>query len=299
MLILGTVAFDTITSPILKPTKVLGGSAVYSALAASNYCRASLKAIVGRDFGKKEENILLKANITTAGLIRSQELTFAWSGMYHKDINERTTIFTHLNSLRDFNPTLNTEEREQKTVFLANLDPVIQLQVINQLKNPKLIGLDSMNFWIEKKKKQLLKVIPKADVLFLSEAESFELTRQPSVPAAARKLLQLLGTKKTVVIKLGQHGVYMQQGKSICILPAIPITNVVDPTGAGDTFAGAFLGYLETSKNLSWNSHCKAAAHATACASVCVEALGTSSLQKLTKQKIQQRLSLLKQFSWF
>ena len=291
LLIVGTLAFDAIESPFGKTDKILGGAATFIGLAASHFnVKSAIVSVVGDDFPEEYMNLLAKRNIDLSGVeVVKGGKTFFWSGKYHNDLNTRDTLATELNTLADFNPVVPEDFKEPDVVMLGNLDPTIQQRVIDQLTTrPKLIVLDTMNFWMDNTLDALLSVIKNVDVLTINDEEARQLTEEHSLVRAAAKIHEM--GPKYVVIKKGEHGALLFQGNNVFFAPALPLEEVFDPTGAGDTFAGGFSGYLASTKNNSFENLKNAVIHGSNLASFCVEKFGTERMQNLSKEEIEQRL---------
>jgi len=242
VLIVGSVALDTVKTPFGKVNNALGGSASYSSVSASFFQPVNLVAVVGNDFSGEHVEFLKNRGINLEGLVKAEGETFRWEGEYGWDFSDPKTISTHLNVFADFNPKLPKSYTSSKYIFLANIDPEIQENVLSQVAKPKLIACDTMNYWIENKRKHLLKLLKKVDVFFLNGSESKELTQEASIFKAGKAIIKL--GPKIVVIKKGEHGVLLFSKNSVFATPAFLLESVFDPTGAGDTFAGGFMGYL-------------------------------------------------------
>lgn len=291
LLIVGTLAFDAIESPFGKTDKILGGAATFIGLAASHFnVKSAIVSVVGDDFPEEYMNLLAKRNIDLSGVeVVKGGKTFFWSGKYRNDLNTRDTLATELNTLADFNPVVPEDFKEPDVVMLGNLDPTIQQRVIDQLTiRPKLIVLDTMNFWMDNTLDALLSVIKNVDVLTINDEEARQLTKEHSLVRAAAKIHEM--GPKYVVIKKGEHGALLFQGNNVFFAPALPLEEVFDPTGAGDTFAGGFSGYLASTKNNSFENLKNAVIHGSNLASFCVEKFGTERMQNLSKEEIEQRL---------
>lgn len=291
LLIVGTLAFDAIESPFGKTDKILGGAATFIGLAASHFnVKSAIVSVVGDDFPEEYMNLLAKRNIDLSGVeVVKGGKTFFWSGKYRNDLNTRDTLATELNTLADFNPVVPEDFKEPDVVMLGNLDPTIQQRVIDQLTTrPKLIVLDTMNFWMDNTLDALLSVIKNVDVLTINDEEARQLTKEHSLVRAAAKIHEM--GPKYVVIKKGEHGALLFQGNNVFFAPALPLEEVFDPTGAGDTFAGGFSGYLASTKNNSFENLKNAVIHGSNLASFCVEKFGTERMQNLSKEEIEQRL---------
>lgn len=291
LIAVGTVAFDAIETPFGKTDKIVGGAATYITLSASYFTKKlGLVAVVGDDFPKSEIEDFHRHGINTDGLqIKAGEKSFFWSGIYDADMNSRTTLVTDLNVLADFDPVIPASYQDCDFLMLGNLTPQVQKTVINRLKNrPKLIVMDTMNFWMDIALDDLLETIKMVDVLTINDSEARQLSGEYSLVKAARKILKM--GPKVLVVKKGEHGALMFQGDEMFYAPALPIEDVFDPTGAGDTFAGGFIGYLAQTGNISFDNMKTAIIHGSAMASFCVEKFGTERLKNLTHDEINSRV---------
>ncbi len=294
LLIVGTVAFDAIETPFGKTDKILGGAATYIGLSASNFnLKSGIVSIVGEDFPQEHLDLLTSKNIDISGIeIVKGGKTFFWSGKYHNDMNSRDTLATELNVLADFNPIVPQDFKNADVVMLGNLHPIVQSGVLNQMETkPKLVVLDTMNFWMDCALPELLDVIKRVDVITINDEEARQLSEEYSLVKAAAKI-QTMGPKY-VVIKKGEHGALIFHQKDVFFAPALPLEEVFDPTGAGDTFAGGFAGYLAQSENITFDNMKNAIIHGSNLASFCVEKFGTERMQDLKKEEV---VSKLKQF---
>ena len=300
LVIVGTVAFDAIETPFGKTDKILGGAATFIGLAASQFnVDAAIVSIVGGDFLQKHLDLLSNKNIDISGIeIVKEGKTFFWSGKYHNDMNTRDTLATELNVLADFNPVVPTNYKDAEVVMLGNLHPLVQLSVLEQMeKKPKLVILDTMNFWMDCALEELKSVIKKIDVITINDEEARQLTGEYSLVVAARKIHEM--GPKYVVIKKGEHGALLFSGADVFFAPALPLEEVFDPTGAGDTFAGGFAGYLAKTGDLSFENMKKAIIHGSNLASFCVEKFGTERMQNLQKGEVYARLHQFKELTQF
>ena len=300
LLIVGTLAFDAIESPFGKTDKILGGAATFIGLAASQFrVKSSIVSVVGDDFNQEYLDLLSSRNIDLSGVeIVKGGKTFFWSGKYHNDLNTRDTLVTELNTLADFDPKVPKDYKDADIVMLGNLHPDIQMSVVNQMESkPKLVILDTMNYWLDHTLEELLAVLQKIDVITLNDEEARQLTNEYSLVKAAAKIQEL--GPKYVVIKKGEHGALLFHDKRIFFAPALPLEEVFDPTGAGDTFAGGFSGYLASTKNISFENLKNAVIHGSNLASFCVERFGTERMLDLHPQEVQQRLDQFKQLTQF
>ena len=299
-LIVGTVAFDAIETPFGKTDKILGGAATYIGLAASQFnVESAIVSIVGDDMPKEYLDLLSSKNIDLSGLeIVKGGKTFYWKGKYHNDLNSRDTLATELNVLADFNPIVPETFKNADVVMLGNLHPSVQLSVINQMiERPKLIVLDTMNFWMDNSLNELLEVIKHIDVITINDEEARQLTGEYSLVKAAAKIEEM--GPKYVVIKKGEHGALLFHKSKVFFAPALPLEEVFDPTGAGDTFAGGFAGYLAETENISFNNLKNAIIYGSNLASFCVEKFGTERMKNLEKQEVNARLHQFKELSQF
>jgi sugar/nucleoside kinase (ribokinase family) len=291
LLTVGTVAFDDIETPYGKAEKVVGGACTYISLAASYYTHdIRLVAVVGDDFPQETLDMMRSKGISLDGLqIKQGEKYFFWAGRYHTDMNGRDTLDTQLNVLADFDPVLPTHYRDADFVMLGNLTPAIQMQVIRQLsRRPRLIALDTMNFWMDIALEELKEVIKEIDVLTINDEEARQLSGEYSLVKAAAIIHQM--GPKYLVIKKGEHGALLFHGKHIFFAPALPLQEVIDPTGAGDTFAGGFMGYLASTKDTTFENMKRALIHGSAMASFCVEKFSIDNLMNLTQEQINERI---------
>jgi sugar/nucleoside kinase (ribokinase family) len=288
----GTMAFDAIETPFAKVDQIVGGSATYVAYAASQFVKPIQQiSIVGYDFPKEEMEALEKRGVQLAGVeIVPDKKSFFWSGKYHLDMNDRDTLVTDLNVLADFNPKVPESYQGAEFLMLGNLSPDIQLSVISQLRQrPKLIVMDTMNFWMNIALDGLKEVLKKVDVLMVNDAEARQLTNEFSLVKAARKILEM--GPKFLVIKKGEHGALLFHDDHVFFAPALPLEEVFDPTGAGDTFAGGFIGYLAKTKDISFENMKTAIIAGSALASFCVEKFGPNRMKEITKADIDERIA--------
>jgi sugar/nucleoside kinase (ribokinase family) len=300
LLIVGTVAFDAIETPFGKTDKILCGAATYIGLSAANFgIQSGIVSVVGGDFPKEYLKMLNAKQIDTQGVeIVKDGKTFFWSGRYHNDMNSRDTLVTELNVLEQFNPNVPQEFKDAEIVLLGNLHPLVQNAVLEQLEvTPKLVVLDTMNFWMDIALPELKEVIQKVDVITINDEEARQLSGEYSLRVAARKI-QAMGPKY-VVIKKGEHGALLFGEDQIFFAPALPLEEVFDPTGAGDTFAGGFAGYLTKTKDISFENMKNAIVYGSNMASFCVEKFGTERMQNLTKEEIFDRLEQFKSLTQY
>ncbi len=299
LLIVGTVAFDAIETPFGKTDKILGGAATYIGLSSSQFnIDNAIVSVVGDDFPDEHLSLLTKKGINIEGIeIVKGGKTFFWSGKYHNDLNSRDTLETQLNVLADFNPVVPKDYLDSDIVMLGNLHPLVQLSVLEQIKKPKLTVLDTMNFWMDNALDDLLRVIAKVDVITINDEEARQLTGEHSLLKSARKIEKM--GPKYVVIKKGEHGALLFHKDQIFFAPALPLEEVFDPTGAGDTFAGGFTGYLTQNRDISFENMKNAVIYGSNLASFCVEKFGTERMENLSKDEIDIRLQEFKSLTQF
>ncbi len=300
LLIVGTVAFDAIETPFGKTDKILGGAATYIGLSASFFkLDSAIVSVVGEDFPQEHLDLLSERNINIEGIeIVKGGKTFFWSGKYHNDMNSRDTLATELNVLADFNPVVPQAYKDASVVMLGNLHPIVQSSVLNQMTTkPKLVVLDTMNFWMDCALPELLEVIKRVDVITINDEEARQLSGEYSLVKAAAKI-HTMGPKY-VVIKKGEHGALIFHNKDVFFAPALPLEEVFDPTGAGDTFAGGFSGYLSQSEDFSFENMKNAIIHGSNLASFCVEKFGTERMVNLNKEDVYARLQQFKSLTQF
>lgn len=292
LLIVGTVAFDAIETPFGKTDKILGGAATYIGLSASRFLKSqNLVSVVGEDFPQEHMDLLSNRGVDLGGLqIKHGEKTFFWSGKYHNDMNTRDTLDTQLNVLGTFDPVVPEAYKDCKYLMLGNLMPSIQQRVLAQLPNrPKLIVLDTMNFWMDNFWDDLVEALKNVDVLTINDEEARQLSGEYSLVKAAKKILSM--GPKNVIIKKGEHGALLFNNEEVFFAPALPLEEVFDPTGAGDTFAGGFIGYLAKTDDISFENMKRAIIHGSAMASFCVEKFGTERLENVTDEEVSDRLN--------
>ncbi len=300
LLIVGTVAFDEIETPFGKTDKILGGAATFIGLAASQFeVDSAIVSIVGDDLPQEYLDVLGKRNIDLSGVeIVKGGKTFYWKGKYHNDLNSRDTLSTELNTLADFDPVVPNNYKDADVVMLGNLHPDIQMGVIDQMeKRPKLIVLDTMNFWMDHSLSALLQVIKRVDVITINDEEARQLTQEYSLVKAAEEIHKM--GPEFVVIKKGEHGALLFHDGKVFFAPALPLEEVFDPTGAGDTFAGGFAGYLAATDNISFENLKSAVIHGSNLASFCVERFGTKRMQDLKREEVNRRLHQFKTLTQF
>ncbi|WP_430614376.1 PfkB family carbohydrate kinase [Flavobacterium sp. JP2137] len=300
LLIVGTVAFDAIETPFGKTAKILGGAATYIGLAASFFkVQSAIISVVGDDFPQEHLDLLKNNHIDISGIeVVKGGKTFFWSGRYHNDLNSRDTLETQLNVLADFNPVVPENYKDADVVMLGNLHPNIQISVLDQMEHkPKLVVLDTMNFWMDCALDELKEVMKRIDVITINDEEARQLSGEYSLVKAA-EAIQEMGPKY-VVIKKGEHGALLFHQTDVFFAPALPLKEVYDPTGAGDTFAGGFSGYIAQSSNISFGNLKNAIIYGSNLASFCVEEFGTQRMQRLTREDVDARLQQFKMLTQF
>lgn len=300
LLVIGTVAFDAIETPFGKTDKIVGGAATYASLAAAYFCdKVKIVAVVGDDFPEDEIADLNRHHIDTEGLqVKQGEKSFFWAGKYHNDMNSRDTLVTDLNVLADFDPIIPDSYQDCQFLMLGNLTPQVQQTVINRLhKRPKLIVMDTMNFWMNIALDDLLVTLKMIDVLTINDEEARQLSGEYSLVKAAQKILEM--GPRYLIIKKGEHGALLFGEGKIFSAPALPLEEVFDPTGAGDTFAGGFIGYMAKVGTVNFNNIKNAIIYGSALASFCVEKFGTEKLRNLKPEEIAERVQQFVSLSKF
>ena len=299
VLVVGSVAYDSVVTPAGSRDEALGGSATFFSVSCSFFTEVGLVAVVGDDFRTEDVELLEARGVDTTGLEQTEGKTFRWSGVYStEDVNTRSTLDTQLNVFSGFSPTLTDEQRKTPYVFLANIDPDLQMSVLNQVEaKPMLLALDTMNYWIEGKNSSLRLVIKEIDVLFIDEGEVRELASEVNLVKSAQSVMA--SGPSVVVVKRGEHGVLLFHGNSTFAAPAFPLGQVVDPTGAGDSFAGGFLGYLASSGDLSPEGFRRAAVLGSVMGSFAVESFSLDRLRSVTQAEIEGRFREFDQLSRF
>jgi sugar/nucleoside kinase (ribokinase family) len=287
ILVIGSVAFDSVETPFGRGDDVLGGSATYFSTSASFFTGVQLVAVVGEDFPDEPRQFLSSRGVDLAGLQTCPGRTFRWKGRYGYDLNEAQTLETHLNVFETFHPELPESYRKAQYVFLANIDPELQLEVLQQVERPKLIACDTMNFWIDSKRDALIRTLGHVDILVINEAEVRQLANEANLVKASRAVLAM--GPKTLVVKRGEYGVLVFTEHSIFSAPAYPLEEVFDPTGAGDTFAGGFMGYLAATNNQTDETIRKATVFGSVMASFTVEDFSLNRLRKLGWAEVENR----------
>ena len=300
LVVIGTVAFDAIETPFGKTDKIVGGAATYASLAASYfYDQTKIVAVVGDDFPQADIDDFGKHGISTEGLqVKIGEKSFFWSGKYHNDLNNRDTLITDLNVLADFDPIIPESYQDCTYLMLGNLTPQVQQTVIGRLKNrPKLIVMDTMNFWMDIAMPELKATIAMVDVLTINDAEARQLADEYSLAKAAKKILKM--GPKYLIIKKGEHGALLFHENQMFSAPALPLEEVFGPTGAGDTFAGGFIGYLANTDDISFDNMKRAIIYGSAMASFCVEKFGTERIKNLSSDELKERVNEFVNLSHF
>ncbi len=298
ILIVGTVAYDEIETPTESSGKILGGAGTYIGLSASFFdVQSSIISIVGGDFEKENIELLNSKGINTESIeIVPKGKTFYWKGKYHSNWNKRDTLSTQLNVLADFNPIVSDENKEAEIIVLGNLHPIVQNTVLDQVDtNKKCIILDTMNFWMDNALEELMKVIRRVDIIIINDEESLQLSGKDTLFAAAKEILSF--GPKQIVIKKGEHGAMLFEDGEFFTVPAFPVEKVKDPTGAGDTFAGGFAGYLSQIDQIDFKGMKLAVVNGTVMASFCVEGFGTSDMENLDKETVNNRLKEFKKYT--
>ena len=295
--VVGSVALDSIETPFGKVDSVIGGSATHFATAASFFAPINLVGVVGNDFPKEHVKFLKSRNVDTRGLEIVDGLTFSWKGYYDYDLNTAHTLETNLNVFENFDPKLPESYKSAEFIFLANIDPELQLKVLDQTTQPKLVVMDTMNFWIESKKQHLIRTLQEVDIALMNDAEARELCETHNLLDAARRILGWGPT--TVIIKKGEHGVLMFTDKTHFAAPAFPLEDIKDPTGAGDSFAGGFIGYLAKTNDISEKNMRKAVIYASVMASFSVEDFSLDRFKRLSDKDIDERYAHFEEITIF
>lgn len=299
LIVVGSMAFDAIETPFGKSDKIVGGAATYIAWCASNFCKVNQISVVGGDFPQEELDTLTARGVNFEGLqIKKDEKSFFWSGKYHMDMNSRDTLATELNVLANFKPIVPESYQNCEFLMLGNLDPTVQRSVIGQLKTrPKVIVLDTMNFWMDIMLDELKKTISMVDVLMVNDSEARQLSGDYSLVRAAKKIMAM--GPKYLIIKKGEHGALLFHENNVFYAPALPLEEVFDPTGAGDTFAGGFIAHLAKTQDISFENMKTAIIMGSVMASFCVEKFGTERLREISQEDIRERLNEFVQLSSF
>lgn len=298
ILVVGSVALDSVETPFGKVDEALGGSATFFSASASYFSPVNVVAVVGEDYPLGELEFLKSREVDFSGLqvVKGGE-TFRWAGRYNYDLNERETIYTHLNVFENFRPVIPDSYKNASYVFLGNIDPDLQYDVLQQVTQPKLVVLDTMNFWIEGKQKALKRVLAKVDIFVLNDSEARQLANQSNLMKAAREIFAM--GPRVIVIKKGEHGAVLISKEGLFFVPAFPLEAVCDPTGAGDTFAGGFVGYLARTHDLSDANLRRATVYGSAMASFCVEDFSLRALKDLSSAEIRERCTAFRRLSHF
>ncbi|GMR04232.1 MAG: PfkB family carbohydrate kinase [Thermodesulfobacteriota bacterium] len=297
ILVVGSVAFDSVKTPFGEAKEVLGGSATYFSTSASYFSNVRLVAVVGSDFPDEHVDGLKERGIDVSGLQKVPGKTFRWEGRYDYDLNQAHTLDTQLNVFSDFDPQIPDHLAESEYLFLANIDPELQLKVLNQVKNPKLVACDTMNFWIEGKPDVLRKLLKRVELFVINEGEAREFSGEASLVKAAKKILAC--GPRTLIVKRGEYGALMFKGSSIFSAPAYPLEDIFDPTGAGDSFAGGLMGYLANTGDLSEENMRRAIIFGSVMASFNVEAFSLDRLGELSNEEIRARYTEFKKLTHF
>lgn len=305
LLIIGSLAYDSIKTPFGEVDNALGGSATYFSLSSCQFSSTSIVGVVGEDFKAGDEKLFQDRNIDTTGIQHQVGKTFRWGGEYSFNLNDRTTLFTELNVLENFKPQLSAHHKESDYIFLGNIHPSLQKEVVAQItsagRRTKFIGLDTMNYWIEKTPRELKEVLAMVDCFIINDSEARELSGEHNLMKAAKGIKGLMGNKgnKVLIIKRGEYGLLLFHQVAVFHLPGYPLEDVVDPTGAGDSFAGGFMGYLAKTGNLSLENIKRAAVYGSVMASFTCEKLATERLQNLTTADIEKRFADFKTLTHF
>jgi sugar/nucleoside kinase (ribokinase family) len=298
LLVVGSVAFDALETPYGKVDRTLGGAASYFALAASCFSPVRLVGVVGDDFTRKDAAVFRRRGIDTAGLERAPGKSFFWAGRYSATLNERTTLATELNVFANFAPKLPPSYRDSAYVFLANIDPTLQRSVLQQMRRaPKMVALDTMNYWIERTPAELRETLKHTQLLMINDEETRQLAGEHNLLRAASRIFRM--GPKTLVVKRGEHGALMVHDRFLFAVPAFPLEEVHDPTGAGDSFAGGFMGYLASVGRLDDRTLRRAMVYGSVVGSFAVEKFGMDRLRTLTRKEIEQRARRLRKLTMF
>ncbi|MDO9548218.1 MAG: PfkB family carbohydrate kinase [Candidatus Marinimicrobia bacterium] len=292
VLVVGSVAFDDVETPFGKRENALGGSAVFFSMAASHFTSPRMVGVAGKDFPEEALTMLRQHKIDIRGLEIVEGKTFRWGGVYHENINQRDTLYTDLNVFADFKPVIPREYRQTPFLFLGNIQPSLQLEVLDQIKDPKYIALDTMNLWINTKLDDLLNVIRKVDLLIINDSELTLLTKETNLLAGLEKLHEM--GPQHIIIKKGEHGAFLSYNTELFYSPAFPVKQASDPTGAGDSFAGGLMGYLTTCKEIDFTTLKKALVYGCVMGSFVVEKFSTDGLTQLDQKQIELRFNALR-----
>jgi len=297
ILCVGSVALDTVKTPFGEVTEKLGGSATYFSVAASYFAPVSLVAVIGEDLDEERLAPLRARDIDMSGVERKAGRTFRWSGVYNYDLNQRETLDTQLNVFESFDPVIREEHRALPYVFLGNIDPDLQHKVLDQVDSPRVVVIDTMNYWISGKRESLLKILSRVDILVINDAEARELSGEYNLLSSARWIIDR--GPQTVIIKKGEHGALMFRGRSFFSAPGFPLDEVFDPTGAGDTFAGGFVGFLARTGDLSEDNLRRAVIYGSTLASFSVEEFGVDKLLAIGEEDIAGRVRSFRELTQF
>ncbi|MCC6545079.1 MAG: sugar kinase [Nitrospirae bacterium] len=297
LLVVGSVAFDSVKTPFGEREEILGGSATYFSTAASYFTSVNLVAVVGDDFPDQHISFLKSRGVNTEGLERQSGKTFRWKGEYGYQLNEANTLETHLNVFESFRPTLPESYRDSEVVFLANIDPELQSDVLRQVNSPEIIACDTMNFWISGKREALLNTLKNVDILIINDSEARQLAAEANLVKAASVIMSF--GPKHVIVKRGEHGALMFNSKNVFAAPAYPLENVFDPTGAGDSFAGGFLGFLASTRNFNEENMRQAVIFGSVMASFVVEDFSLNRIRGLNFEEILNRYREFKRLTHF
>lgn len=295
--VVGSIALDSVRTPFGEAKEALGGSALYFSSAASFFSPVSLVGVIGQDFPQDDIQFLARRGVDLSGLEVSSGKTFRWSGSYEYDMNEAKTHATHLNVFESFHPKLNDQHRKAEFLFLANIHPALQREVIGQVEKPLAIGCDTMNFWIQGSRDELLKTIKLVDIMFINDAEARMLAGVPNLVKAAAAIRKL--GPKILVVKKGEHGAMLFTDHAVFVVPAYPLEEVFDPTGAGDSFAGGFMGYLASRGEVNDRTLRRAMIYGSVMASFNVEKFSLERLKTLTRNEIEERFKSFRKLSHF
>lgn len=297
ILLVGSLGLDTLETPFGRAADVLGGSASYFSLAAGLYAPVRMVAVVGDDFPSEHVELLKSKGVDLAGLQRAPGKTFRWAGRYHYDLNTRDTLDTQLNVFADFHPQIPEAHRRSEIVFLANIHPELQLEVLDQVQDPELVVLDSMNLWIDIARDSLDRVMARVDMVAMNDEEARQYADTHNLVIAAQRILAR--GPRTAIIKKGEHGCVVAGPDGIFAVPGYPLENVQDPTGAGDAFAGGFVGYLARTGDFSWSAVKRALVHGSVVGSFTVESFGVDRLASLTNAEVEERYQLFRELTMF
>jgi sugar/nucleoside kinase (ribokinase family) len=297
ILVVGSVAFDVLRTPTRQGDRVLGGAATYFALSASFFTQVNVVAVVGDDFTDQDRSLFRGRSIDLSGLETAKGKTFRWGGEYSRDLTQRTTLFTELGVFERFQPSIPDHFRRSPLVFLANIHPTLQVEVMEQVRSPRLVGADTMNYWIERTPEELAKMLSRVDLLVINDEEARQLAGEHNLVKAAARI-RAMGPS-TLVIKRGEYGVLCFRENERFATVSFPLETVVDPTGAGDSFAGGFMGYLSTHEEVNDRAVRQAIIFGSVLGSFCVEDLGTARLERLTREEVQSRYQEFKSLTDF